>query len=241
MKKLCLLLAVVFLTACSSKETLLRDLTERDANEIIAVLYKYNIQADKKPDAKGKTFSVTVKSGELAQSVALLHTQGLPRENRPSLQEVFKSSGFAPTPFEERVKFIYGVSQELERTISLMRGVLNARVHVVIPEKANRHTVQQATTASVFINYDSRVDLELQIPAIRKLVSEAIEGLSIDNVEVLANPIKVDSTAIPVASEPVAVPWVGLGILGLCFVLGVLAWFKRKTLQAWLDSYQGRQ
>ena len=245
MKKLLLLLAVVLLSACSAGEVLLRDLTERDANEIIATLYYNQIQSSKNADAKGKTFAVLVAKDDLAAAVSVLHAVGLPRENRQNLNEIFKSNGFAPTAFEERVRFAYGTSQELERTISYMDGVLTARVHVVIPEKAYRREQQNAPSASVFVSYDDKVPFEAKVPAIRKLVSDSIENLDPVNVNILATPTKVDLAKVVnlqlVSFMGMKVQKDSLPILsGLIFMLlvllGVSAYYQRALLLTYFNK-----
>jgi len=241
-RKLWAVLLVCLLAACSSKEVLLRDLSERDANEIMGVLYMASIDADKAADPKGKSFSVQVRDADAQRAIAALHAVGLPHQVRPSINEVFKSSGFAPTPFEERVRFAYGNAQELERTLSLMDGVLNARVHLVIPEAAKRGQVVQDAKASVFLSYDDRYNLELSVPRIRRLVAESIEGLKTDNVEVFLTPSKLDMKKI--ASVPLTsflgirvqaddfAYFVGLiaTLVGIIFVLAALV---AKPLARW--------
>lgn len=202
LKRLLLIGLVPFFVACSGSEALLHDLPERDANEIIAVLYGAQIDASKKLDPKSKAYTVLVAKGDTQRATATLAAIGLPRAPRPSLNEVFKSNGFAPTPFEERIRFIYGTTQELERTISLMNGVLATRVHVVIPEQAKRGVTPEPAKASILINHDSKVNLALEIPAIRRLVAESVSGLSPDRVEVLLTPVTVDLSRI--AATPMA-------------------------------------
>lgn len=199
----CLLLGglVLLLSACST-EVLLRDLNERDANEIVAVLYTSSIDAKKMVDAKGKSFAVEVRSSDLARAVAVLRALGLPKSPRTNLNEVFRSSGFAPTPFEERVRYLFGLAQEIERTISLMDGVLQTRVHVVTPDAASKIADLQQSKASIFVSYDDRYDIELLVPRIRKLVGDSIEGLSPNRVEILTIPSRVDLkqvTEVPIS------------------------------------------
>ena len=182
---------VVGLSGCG-RETLLRDLTERDANEIVAVLYASSMEATKVADPKGKAFSVEVLSADLARAVAVLRALGLPKSPRANLNEVFRATGFAPTPFEERVRYLWGQAQELERTISLMEGVLQTRVHVVTPDSANKRSDLQRSKASVYLSYDDRYDIEILVPRIRKMVSDSVEGLIPTQVEILAIPSRVD-------------------------------------------------
>lgn len=202
LKKLLVIVCVVLLAACG-QEVLLRDLTESDANEIVAVLSASSIESKKVSDPKGKSFSVTVRSNELARAVSVLRALGLPKAPRPSLNDVFRSTGFAPTPFEEKVRYLFGLSQELERTISLMEGILNTRVHVVIPDPSAKNMELQQAKASVFVSYDDRYDVEQFVPKIRKLVSDSIEGLTPNRIEILAIPSRVDLkqlTEVPITN-----------------------------------------
>lgn len=185
------LCVVLTLTGCG-RETLLRELTERDANEIVAVLYASSMEATKVADPKGKTFSVEVLSADLARAVAVLRALGLPKSPRANLNEVFRATGFAPTPFEERVRYLWGQAQELERTISLMDGVLQTRVHVVTPDAGSKRVDMQLSKASVYLSYDDRYDIEILVPRIRKMVSDSVEGLVPNQVEILAIPSRVD-------------------------------------------------
>lgn len=187
-------LVALVLSGCG-KEVLLRDLTERDANEIVGVLYTSSVESQKIADPKGKTFAVEVLSSEVPRAVAVLRALGLPKSPRPNLNEVFRSSGFAPTPFEERVRYLFGLAQELERTVSLMEGVLQTRVHVVTPDYSSKLADLQLSKASVYVSYDDRYDIEIFVPRIRKLVSDSIEGLSPTRVEILAIPSRVDLKA----------------------------------------------
>ena len=143
------------------------------------------------------SFVVTI----FPRGVGVLKALGLPRQPRLSLNEIFGESSFAPTPFEQKVRYLYGLAQELERTISLMSGTLQTRVHVVIPDSEEGEV--RLSKASVFVNFDDRYDVEQFVPRIRKLVSDSIEGVTPDRVEVLAIPSRVDlraSAQIPIVS-----------------------------------------
>jgi len=238
------------LTGCS-REILLRDLNERDANEIVGVLYSSSIEAQKLADAKGKAFSVEVRSSDLARAVAVLRALGLPKSPRTNLNEVFRSTGFAPTPFEERVRYLFGLAQEIERTISLMEGVLQTRVHVVTPDGASKIADLQQAKASIFVSYDDRYDIELLVPRIRRLVSDSIEGLSPQRVEILAIPSRIDLkqvTEVPISKflgvrihkSDYALFVVQIGLpLGLLVVsagLQLLAYQRRRREEAQEDA-----
>ena len=250
--RLCAAALVALLVSGCGKETLLRELTERDANEIVGVLYTSSVESQKVADAKGKTFAVEVLSSEVPRAVAVLRALGLPKSPRPNLNEVFRSSGFAPTPFEERVRYLFGLAQELERTISLMEGVLQTRVHVVTPDNTSKLADMQMSKASVYVSYDDRYDIEIFVPRIRKLVSDSIEGLSPTRVEILAIPSRVDLKAaseVPIkrvlgvrvhkgdASLLVIEVSVILGLLVMSVGLHINALMRRRARERGLSTF----
>jgi len=243
-----LVIACMLLLAACSQEVLLRDLTEPDANEIVAVLSASSIEAKKVTDPKGKSFSVTVRSNEMPRAISVLKALGLPKAPRPSLNDVFRSTGFAPTPFEEKVRYLYGLAQELERTISLMEGILNTRVHVVIPDQESKNPDMRQAKASVFVSYDDRYDIEQFVPKIRKLVSDSIEGLTPDRIEILTIPTRVDLrqiTEVPITSFMgvrlhkddfwiYLVEWgLLLGILGLAIGMIASEYMRKHRIDPW--------
>ena len=93
------------------------------------------------------------------------------------------------------MRFTYAMNQELERTISLMQGVIEVRVHIVLaqPGQASR---EDAARASVLLNYDSAYDFMERVPAIKRLVSDAVDNILYENVEVLATPVRSSLTGI---------------------------------------------
>lgn len=182
---------LTLLVACG-EETLLSGLEEREANEIISALYQASIQSQKVASAKGDSYAVVVLADELPKAVAALQALGLPRKPRVQLNEIFGDGGFAPTPFEQRIRYTYGLSQELERTISLMDGALDTRVHVVIPLEENTRGQRADASASVFLRYDDRFDTARFIPRIKQLVSDSVEGVEPSQVEILALPTRVE-------------------------------------------------
>jgi len=168
---LCLLLA-----GCDSQVILNTGLAENDANDIISELAQYKITADKQIDKTGVT--VLVDSGNIERSVRILNASGLPHKARTNLGEMFQKSGIISSPLEERARYIYALSQELESTLSQIDGVISARVNVVLPERVAPGEPVQPASASVFIKYSSELDPDSIEPRIRQLVSASIPGLS---------------------------------------------------------------
>ena len=181
-----LLLGLAVLGGCSKQEVYGK-LTEPAANEMIAVLNQAGIAASKVHGEKDN-WSVAVDQADFARAVETLRAHGLPHEQYDSLGSVFKKEGFTSTPLEERARLIYGLSQELSRTISDIDGVVQARVHLTMPEADPLSREAKPSAASVFVKYRTGFDLRSQTGAIKSLVTNAIDGLTYDRVSVVMVP-----------------------------------------------------
>ena len=198
--------ALALLAACAKQE-LYSGLTEVEANEITATLLSNGIRATK-TTVGDKGSSVSVEPEQFLLAVKILRDAGLPRLNKEDLGTIFKKSGITSTPFEERVRFTYGLSQEIEKTLTSIDGVVVARVHLVLPDAPEFGKQVQPSSASVFIKHRAGVDIEYLTPQIRRLVSNAIEGLNYAAVNVTtveAQPatafFRTDPTSMPTARD----------------------------------------
>ena len=176
-----MLCSFLFLAACQSE--LYSGLPERDVNEMMSVLLNGGIQADKV--AVDEAFAIQVASSDVQRALEILSANGLPRGERESIGAVFARSGIVSSPFEERVRYVYALSEEVARTLQEIDGVLVARVHIVMPEAPALGEVAAPSSAAVFIRTREGYDLEYLTPQIRRLVSNSIEGLSFDAVTVI--------------------------------------------------------
>lgn len=172
------LLALV-LAGC--KVGLYSGLNEQEANEIVAVLAAEGLSADKEK-LEGNTWQVQVEEGRLGAALDVLRAQGLPHERYVSMGDVFQKQGLVSTPAEERMRYIYAISQELSQTLRTVDGVVAARVHVVIPANDPLSDKIRPSSAAVFIKHRPDVDLRLLAPTVKDMVAHSIEGLSHDQV-----------------------------------------------------------
>ena len=122
---------VLLVSACGDDVVLLKELSEPDANEMIGVLLSSGIDARKKIEKKG--VSVIIDSNHMAHAVSILKSAGLPNKNQVTLGDVFKKEGVISTPLEERARYIYALSQELEFTLSQIDHVIVATGHFSVP------------------------------------------------------------------------------------------------------------
>jgi type III secretion protein J len=188
--KLVLLILLALLSACG-KVSLYSKLDEREANEMVSILSQANVSAVKNsPD--GKTWSVLVPQSEFAIANDSLRASGYPKEKFQSLCDIFKREGFISSSLEERARMICGLQQELARTVALIDGVLDARVHISVPERDPLSDKQRPASASVAIKHKPDVRLESLASDIKVLVVNSVEGLPYENVTVkmfMAEPV----------------------------------------------------
>lgn len=127
-----LLAALLALAGC--KIELYAGVSQKEGNEMLALLRSEGISADKQPDKEGK-IKLLVEESDIAQAVDALKRKGYPRESFSTLKDVFPKDGLISSPVEERARLNYAKAQEISRTLSEIDGVLVARVHVVLPEE----------------------------------------------------------------------------------------------------------
>ena len=188
-----LLSVALLLAGCDKEVTLHSGLEERQANLVMAALLDAGISCHKEPGEEG-TWNVFCAEPKFAAAVNLLERRGLPRRALQGIGEVFKKTGMISSPSEERIRFMDALAQDIARTISMIEGVVDARVHVVLPENDPfaRNALPSSAAVAIRARWDS--DISDLVPSVKGLVKNAIEGLVYDKIQVTifkdAPPIK---------------------------------------------------
>jgi len=190
MKRYALLAALLTCVGCNDV-VLYADMPEKEANEMMALLLDAGITAAKEKGTEGR-WTLNVIQGEFAKAVGELRKHGYPKDRYEDIGNLFKKSGLVSSPTEERIRLMYGLSQELSDTISKIDGVITAKVHIALPTANPFGEVKQAASASVFIKHRPSANLTTLLPQITKLVAGSIEGLKYEDV----------STVLSVSDEP---------------------------------------
>lgn len=209
LKPVIALLFGLALVAC--KTELYSELSEEQANEMTALLVANGIDAEKGPAAKGLA-PLSVPTADLSRAIDILRANGYPRDSFDSLGTVFEQKGLVSSPLEERVRFIYGLSQTLSETLNQIDGVTAARVHIVLPEGDMLTEKSGKSTASVFLKTRPGVDLSNKIPEIKQLVQASVQDLVYDDVVVTlfeSNPsvAMLSASASALVADDRAAPW----------------------------------
>ncbi len=237
----CVLVSLTFLSACQTE--LYSNLTEREANAMLGALMESGLHASKSSLGE-ENFSISVTTEDVQDALTILDDQGLPKRNRQSIGQVFAKSGIVSSPFEERVRYVYALGEEVAQTLQQIDGVLVARVHIVMPEEPELGQEAKPSSAAVFIKQKLGFDLDFLMPQIRRLVANSIEGVKYEEVTVVLVEAQRQSVATrdsgPEMLEPVpglrvppsAVPFVwgmiaAVSSLILALIAGVIFYTRR--------------
>ena len=170
-------LTVCLLAGCT-RGPLYSDLTEPQANEVQAALLSAGIDARKEAMVKSKGWAIEVDRSDVPHAMAVLGASGLPRQPLRTLGEVFPKEGFVSSPLEERARYVFALSQEVEQTLLQLDGVVDARVHIAMPERSVFDDKSPSASASVVIIEQPGASLETRETDIKAIVTDGIEGLS---------------------------------------------------------------
>jgi type III secretion protein J len=192
---------VLALAGCGRTVELFSNVSESEANEVLAALSKADITAQKVAGKDGAV-TLTVDQSNIAHAIEVLNAEGLPQERRATMGDVFRKEGLISSPLEERARYLWALSQELSGTISQIDGVLRARVHVVLPERSTGGEPALPSSAGVFVKYRRGANLEDAVPQIKRLVASSIPGLTVDKVSVVL--VTSSLAPLPESASPVA-------------------------------------
>lgn len=184
MKKMIILaLSAALLAGCERETTLNSALEERQANLVMATLLDAGIDC-RKVEGDENTWNVMIGERDFAKAANLLERRGLPRREFKGVSETFKKTGMVSSPSEERIRFMDALAQDLSRTITSIDGVVDARVHVVLPD--NDPFAKKALPSSAAVAIRGRWDADISdiVPSVKSLVKNAIEGLQYEKISV---------------------------------------------------------
>lgn len=236
------LLAVCVLLAGCREENLLENLQEPQANEIIAVMLRNNISAHKVSQGK-KGFLVSVNQRDLPEAIDLLRSNGLPSPPRTQIASVFPSDAMVSTPMGERARLLSAIEQRLEESLSVIRGVRSARVHVSYNTKEGSGAQDKGDAkmhvAAVLV-HDENVDEQVLLQSVKRLLRNAFTQVDYDNVSVLLSPAE-ESRSLAATPERIArsSPWTAISV-ALLAGAGLLAGgllMARRRIGAWAQRF----
>jgi flagellar M-ring protein FliF len=161
---------------------LFADLAEKDSLEVADSLRAVDIPYRLEAGGRG----VSVPRAQLDDARLKLAAKGLPRSGGMGAELLRDSQGMGTTPSMENARFQMALETELGRTISSLRPVQGARVHLAIPKPVAFTRDRRPPSASVFVELYPGRNLETeQVAAIVNLVSSSVPDLENSHVTVI--------------------------------------------------------
>ncbi len=182
----------LFLSSCQME--LYSNLSENDVNNMLSIMLSNDIDSEKIIDKKTNTYILMIDKSKIPEAIGLLREHGYPREKVTGVKDLFKKEGLVSSPMEERVRYIYALSQSVQETLTQIDGVLTARVHIVMPENNPFVDANKPSSASVFIKYHPSSNIRNIKSKIKLIVEKSIEGLTYEKVSVVMLPAQLSFT-----------------------------------------------
>ncbi|MBN8548294.1 MAG: hypothetical protein J0M12_03140 [Deltaproteobacteria bacterium] len=179
MIKLGLLLLCLLLSGCNTVPVA-EDVSQTQANEIVAILSDHGISAMASRESGGKAkYTVEVKRSYYSQAVSLLHEKGLPGERKSSFNELISQNGLIPNSREmDALKLDHALATEVEEMMQNAPGIASARAIVRLNFLKNE---QQPAVAVVV---QSRPGAVVKPEDLVTLISQIIPGIQKERVTV---------------------------------------------------------
>jgi flagellar M-ring protein FliF len=134
---------------------------------------------------EGASSGISVPSEQLNDARLKLAGQGLP-EGSGGFANISKDPGFGVSQFMEGARYQHALESELARTISSLRPVEAARVHLAVPRESAFVRDRRPASASVFVQLKAGKRLEQeQIQSIINLVASSIPELQPTQITVV--------------------------------------------------------
>lgn len=172
-------LFVLCLLAGCSTVPVAEDVSQNQANEIVAVLSEQGIaaNADKETGSRGK-YVVSVRRELYHEAIEFLHAKGLPSPQEPTFAETVASKGFLPNSRDiEALRVDRALAAELEEVIKSHPSVKTVKVVV-------RRAFPGDGSISVASIVERRMGALIESATITDLIKGAVPGIAADKVTV---------------------------------------------------------
>ena len=158
------------------------DLDMREASQIAEALDRAHI-AHEEP---GQGDRVLVAGSDVARARLLLAKDGLPSGGSIGYEIFDRGDAMTSTQFQQEINETRALEGEIARSIRMLQGVRQARVHLVLPRRQPFSRETQPAQASVVITMSGAARLDSQaVQAVLNLVAAAVPGLKPQGIAVV--------------------------------------------------------
>ena len=170
----------VYFGGAPEYRTVYSGLSSSDAQGLAAKLTARNIHAEVTPDNTG----VRVPADQVDRARLEVAADGVPQGGRLGF-ELFDKPDWTISDFAEQVNYQRALEGELERTITSIRGVEAARVHLTLSKPSLFTEQERPAKAAVLLRMRGSSMPPGVIMSIQNLVASAAENLRPENVSVI--------------------------------------------------------
>jgi type III secretion protein J len=187
---------VVALNVTGCDVTLLRALSREEADDAVRVLDRSGVVghaiADDGADARWR---IEVDRAAVATSVAALNATR-PRRLGEKEPAPAAASAWVETPREERARHAFELSEQLERSLMRVPGVIEARVHITLPfgMQSLREAQMPPAASALVVRAKDSVPVAA---AASELIAGAVPGLAAKSVRVVETIAKPSAAPEP--------------------------------------------
>jgi flagellar M-ring protein FliF len=178
---LIIVVIIIILAATSTYGVLYSNLSTRDSGLIIERLK--DRKAPYRLSAGGSV--IKVPDDQVAELRIEMAAAGLPESGGVGF-EIFDKTSLSASDFVQNIDYIGSVERELARTLSQLKEVISAKVHITLPNRSVSSDEQEEAKASIVLNLrpGARVN-ETIVPAVLHLTAQSAAGLKPGNIAVV--------------------------------------------------------
>ena len=167
-------------------------LSGQTLNDVISVLERSNIRYN----VDTNSGSIMVESSKVNEAKLKLASENLSLNTGHGFEMIEKDQGFGTSSFLQKARYKRAIEGELARTITSMRSIQSARVHLALPKESAFIRNKQEASASVFVSLVPGHSIEKnQIASITNLVASSISSLKTSQVTIVDDKGKLLSNA----------------------------------------------
>jgi type III secretory pathway lipoprotein EscJ len=170
-------LAALLVSGCGTTPVA-DDVGQREANEIVSLLYERGITAQLVKGRGSKArYSITVPTSRFADAAAVLSRMGFPADKKPTFQELTASNGIIPASREvEALRIDRATAAEIEDLLKSQADISSASVLVRLRAVEG----QSPPTATVVIQ--TRPRRAVSAAEVRDITARAVPGMKPEDV-----------------------------------------------------------
>ncbi len=172
--------AVVFWAQAPDYTTLYADLPDTELAQVADSLKQSNIKY------KIRAGGIMVAANDIEKARMQLAAQGLPNIRTEGFDILSEDQSFGTSQFIQSARYQHALEEELSRSISALRNVKSARVHLALPKESVFVRNRKKASASIIANlYSGHRMTDEQISAITYMVASSVPNLQVEEVTVV--------------------------------------------------------